>query len=69
MRIISCSPFQSSTVDQDVTLSTQTEDPMIAQLKKDAQIECIDPAIQEVCFILTSTIIGFDALSPEGCCQ
>ena len=70
MTIISCSLFQDSTVDQDNTLSTQTEDPAIEQLKKDAPIESIDPAVQEVCFILTTTATGFfDALSLEGCRQ
>ena len=69
MTIISCSVLQVSNVDQGNALSTQTEDLTMEQLKRDAQIESSDPAVQEVCFILTTTATGFDALSTEGYCQ
>jgi hypothetical protein len=38
---------EASTVEQDNTLLTQTEDPTIEQVKRDAQIESIEPAVQE----------------------
>ena len=69
MTVVSCFVFQASTIDQGNALSTQTEDPMTEQLKRDAQIENIDSAVQEVCPILSTTATGFDALSPEACCQ
>ena len=69
MIIVLCSVFQASAVDQNSVLSTQTEDPTTEQLKRDAQIESISPPVQEVCPILITTATGFDALSPEACCQ
>ena len=69
MTIVSWSVFQASAVDRGNALSTQTEDLTMEQLKRDAQIKSIDPTVQEVCPLLTTTATGFDALSSEGCCQ
>lgn len=67
MTIVSCSVYQTSTVDQGSNaLSTQADDPTTEQLKGDAQIETIDTPVQEVCPILTTTATIFDALSPKG---
>ena len=49
MTIVSCFIFQASTIDQGNPLSTQKEDPTTEQLMRDAQIENIDSAVQEVC--------------------
>ena len=65
--------FQISDIAQDNALSTQTEDlfdradgETMEQVRKDVQVESIDPAVQEVCPISITIAPSFDALSPKG---
>ena len=67
MTIVSCSVYQTSTVDKGSNaLSTQADDPTTEQLKGDTQIETIDTPVQEVCPILTTTATVFECIVTKG---
>lgn len=58
----------SSAQTEDIFDRSDESDPTTGQVKRDAQIEDHDPAVQ-VCPVLTTIAIDFDTLSLEGCCE